>query len=357
MNDNMECKILLVDDMEMNLVILSEIIKTMGHVPLSATSAKDALELLKNDLPQLILLDISMPDMDGIEFCKILKDDVYTREIPVIFISALDSQDDLSRAFEIGAVDYILKPFDTDDVKVRVSTHLKLYRMQKELEDTNRELNRVIKQQMAGVVENQKRLYEMISGFVSARNRIMIHACGEESDIVRILTQAMMFSNEFENEISESFISEVQLAAYMHDIGMLTVPEEILYKTEELTAEEREKIQNHVYGSDNIYHMSEKNNLGKSNFEKTLYELVRYHHENYDGTGYPEGLKGEDIPLSARIMRVVDSFDALVNPRIYRDKVYTVPEAIGILEEGAGTLYDADIVKILKKIQRQFIYE
>lgn len=350
----LECKILLVDDMEMNLIILAEIIKSMGHVPLSATSAKDALEILKNDLPQLILLDVSMPDMTGLEFCELLKEDVYTREIPVIFISAMDSQDDLSRAFEIGAVDYIFKPFDPNDVKVRVNTHLKLYSMQKELEETNRELNRVIKQQMAGEMENQKRFLKMFAKLVSSRDGEATHDYGDEAFIARVLTQAMMFSSEFEDVITEHFIAEMELAASLHDIGMINIPENIILKAEELTEEERVILNKHVeYGSTAVSECLDEGNGGLSSYSDTLIEVIKYHHERYDGSGYPEGLKGEDIPLSARIMAVVDTFDALVNKRCYKD-AYSLEKAFSVLEEGSDVLYDGKIVAILKKIQRQF---
>lgn len=349
-----ECKILLVDDMEMNLIILAEIIKSMGHVPLSATSAKDALEILKNDLPQLILLDVSMPDMTGLEFCELLKEDVYTREIPVIFISAMDSQDDLSKAFEIGAVDYIFKPFDPNDVKVRVNTHLKLYTMQKELEETNRELNRVIKQQMAGEMENQKKFLKMFAEMISSRDSEATHDYGDEAYIARMLTQAMMFSDEFEDEISEHFIAEMELAASLHDIGMIKVPEEIVLKKDVLDENQRNIMKKHVdYGCEAVLQCVNGNSGGLFAYSETITDVIKYHHERYDGSGYPRGLKGEEIPLSARIMAVVDTFDALANGRCYKT-AYSLEETFRILEEGADVLYDGRIVSILKKIQRQF---
>lgn len=352
-NKELNCKILLVDDMEMNLVILSEIISKMGHSPMLATSAAEAMDLLRNDLPQLILLDVSMPDMNGLEFCKILKDDVYTREIPVIFISAMDSQEDLSKAFEIGAVDYIFKPFDPNDVKVRVNTHLKLYQMQKELEDTNRELNRVIKQQMAGNYANQKRLYSMVAELVSSRDSMVTHLCGSEAHIARVLTQAMQFSDDFEDIISENFINEIEVAATLHDIGMIKVPELILLKQGKLTDEEMDYIKRHT---NLVLESNENAKAVFGTFGKTLTSVVKYHHERYDGSGYPEGLKGDDIPLAARIMAVVDSFDAIVNKRCYKE-ASTIEEALEKIEEASGTLYDPKIVAVMKKIKRQFITE
>lgn len=352
-NNNTECKILLVDDMEMNVIILAEIIKSLGYTPLSALSAKEALDILRNDLPQLILLDVSMPDMTGLEFCELLKEDIYTRDIPVIFISAMDSQDDLSKAFELGAVDYIFKPFEPNDVKMRVNTHLKLYNMQRELEDANKELNRVIKQQLAGGQKRQRSYYKAIEILASARDEKASHTYGYESKMARILTQAMQFSPDFEDFVSENFILEMEMAAAIHDIGMLKIPERIILKEGKLTDEEYELVKNHtVYGSQ-VLSENVLNNSEPTKLDTVIYEVIRHHHERYDGNGYPDGLKGEEIPLCARIMAVIDAFDAIINERCYK-KAFSIDEAIEIMEEESGKIYDPKILAVLKKVKRQY---
>lgn len=353
MEDTKSCKILLVDDVEMNLVILGEIIRNMGHEPLMALSAKEALNILRNDLPQLILLDVSMPDMSGLEFCELLKKDVYTREIPVIFISALDSAEDLSKGFEMGAVDYISKPFDPNDIKLRVGTHLKLYNVQSELEEANRRLNGVIKHQMNKTFESQKRFFGVIANMVEELDSKRTHGAVNEASMVRKLAQALMFSDEYENDISETFIETIEMAASIHDLGMISVPDSIKLKEEPLSPDEREAIKKHVlYGSEKIDLVF----AGSDDVENGMIisNLVKYHHEHYDGSGYPEGLAKEDIPLEARIMAIVDVYDALVNNRCYKNAISS-EEAIKEIEAGAGTIFDPTIVNVFKKIQRQFI--
>lgn len=353
MSNTSECKILLVDDMEMNLVILSEIIKSIGYTPLMADSAKAALDILRNELPQLILLDVSMPDMTGLEFCQLLKEDVYTREIPVIFISAMDSQDDLAKAFEIGAVDYIFKPFEPNDVKMRVNTHLKIYQMQQELEAANRELNAVIKQQMKKTSDKQKSFYSYIGKMLADRDKKRTYNAGSESHMARILAQAMQFSDVFEKDISEGFIAGMELAATVHDIGLLKVPESILLKEGALTEAERAIVRNHVVPDDKDEFFG-KMDESFDGMEKMILDVICYHHERFDGQGYPNGLKGKDIPLAARIMAVIDAYDAMVNDRCYH-KAVTAEEAMAILENEAGAQFDPDIIAVFKKVQRQFI--
>lgn len=352
--DKKKCKVLLVDDVEMNLIILSEIISQMDYEPLTALSAKEAFDILKKNLPQLILLDVSMPDMSGLEFCKILKEDVYTREIPVIFISALDSQDDLSKAFEMGAVDYIFKPFDPNDVRMRVNTHIKLYRMQSELEEANRQLNNILKQRVNANGVEQRIFYQALSKVEFVRDKARTFNIGREDVLVRKLSRAMQFSEKFENVVTESFLENIEIISSMHDIGMMCVPDSIVLKEGPLTEEERDIMKKHVTVLPDILGRDEK--MSKYSFGRMFNDVLKYHHECYDGSGYPEGLKGEEIPLAARIMAVIDVYEALVNDRCYR-RAMEAKEALDIIIAGAGTQFDPDIVDVFKKIHRQFVSE
>ena len=347
------CKILLVDDVEMNLIILSEIIKSMGHIPLTAQNAADALKILENEYPELILLDISMPDISGLEFCKMLKQDVYTRDIPVIFISALDSSEDLKRGFETGAIDYIMKPFDPENVKVRVDIHLNLFRTRRELEEANKRLNTVIKNHMIYNRNCQKEIFSVMAELAAERDTKRTYSRISEPKMARMLAQALQFSPLYENEITDAFLECFEIAASMHDIGTVKIPDEVALKEDELNDEELEILKKHpIYGFEkvdklsNIYKDDELLNITKN--------VILYHHENYDGTGFPEGLKGDDIPLCARIMRVVDVYEAIVNDRIYH-KALSHEEAVEIIKEGAGTSFDPNIVDVFIKICKRFI--
>ena len=345
------CKVLLVDDVEMNLVILSEIIKSIGHIPLKATSVKDARDILAEDVPDIILLDISMPDMNGIDFCALLKQDVYTRDIPVIFISALDSAEDLSKAFDVGAVDYIFKPFDPTNITIRVNTHLKLAKMQSELEEANKRLNIVIKKQMNYNRNLSKEIYRLVSELASERDTYRTYNGMNESQLARTLALAMQFSEPFEDVITDSFLDNMEIAATIHDLGTIKLPDSVALKQGKLEPEEEKLMQKHtIYGYEKMEKISGQ--YADDDLLKVIKNVILHHHENYDGTGFPNGLKGEAIPICARIMRVVDTYEALVNDRCYH-KAVSYDEAIAILKEGAGKQFDPDIVGIFVKIQKK----
>ena len=346
-------KILIVDDVDINLVILSEIIESMGHIPLTALCAKDAVEVLKKEVPHLILLDNSMPDISGLEFCTMLKNDVYTRNIPIIFISALDSADDLSKAFEAGAVDYIYKPFEPVNVKMRINTHLKLFSIQSELEVANRRLNGIIKKQLDQSKNKQIEFYSTIAQLISERDSKRTFNCKyTEGQMVRILAQAMQLSPDYEERITDVFLEDIERAAILHDIGLIKVPDAVALKCGPLTAEEQHILEMHtVYGSEKLEMFESK---FEDNYGEMFRDIVLYHHENYDGSGFPKKLAGEEIPLAARIMRVVDMYEACVNDRCYH-KARTHEETVEMIKSESGRLFDPKIVNIFVKIQKRFI--
>ena len=334
-----DIRILIVDDVEVNLIILEEIIKDMGYYPLCAQSVKEALQMIQDSdqLPRVILSDISMPEIDGFSFCSMLKKDPYTRDIPVIFISAMDRASDLSQGFALGAVDYISKPFDKTEVEMRISTHLKLYSMQMDLEENNRNLSVVVARQMEKLRIEQKNIMTAFARLI------------ERS---RILALGMQFSPMFEDEISDDFIDTIESSAGLHDIGKVMIPDSILLKNGPLTEEERKVIMTHAeIGAQtliDIYDGTEYND-----FVRMAIDIAWYHHENWDGSGYPKGLKGKEIPLSARIVKLVDVFDAMINQRRYRNAI-PLDRTLAYIEENAGIMFDPDIVRVFMKIYRNF---
>ena len=320
-------KILIVDDVEVNLIILEEIIKNMGYCAVTALSVADAIELLKDteDLPRVILSDISMPDIDGFSFCTMLKKNPYTRDIPVIFISAMDQAADRSQGFELGAVDYINKPFDRTEVELRINTHLKIYMLQKELEENNRRLSRIVTRHMEKMHKEQKnimialaRLVELKEEMASDEKQNNTHYSNVPYNS-KILTQGMQFSPRFEELSPEE--------------------KEIVYTHTTLGA----KVLSDIY--ENVEH---------NDFIDMAIDIAHYHHENWDGTGYPCGLKGTEIPLSARIVKVVDVYDAMVNERPYKNGI-PIDETLKWIEDGAGKYFDPDIIQVFMKIHRNFI--
>ena len=349
-----EVKILVVDDVEVNVIILEEIIQNMGYEALSATSVKQALELMQNEmtLPQVILTDISMPDIDGYEFCTILKKDPYTRDIPVIFISAMDSSADLSKGFELGAVDYIAKPFERVEVEMRINTHLKLYTLQRDLEENNKRLSLVVTKQMEKLRIEQKNIMLALARLVENKECASGNHHSNIAYNSRLLAQAMQMSPVFEHMMTETFIDTIESSAGLHDIGKIMIPDSIILKKGSLTDEEYKIMMTHSeLGAQTLMDIYE--GMERNEFINMAIEIAYYHHENWDGTGYPKKLEGIDIPLAARIVRVVDVFDSMLGERAYRKSI-PLEEVLKFIENGAGTYFDPEIVKIFLKIYRNF---
>lgn len=349
-----EVKILVVDDVEVNVIILEEIIQNMGYEPLAATSVKEALELMQNEkiLPQIILTDISMPDIDGYEFCTILKRDPYTKDIPVIFISAMDSTADRTKGFELGAVDYIAKPFERAEVEMRIDTHLKLYTLQRELEENNKRLSLVVTKQMEKLRIEQKNIMLALARLIENKECVSGNHHSNIAHNSRILAQAMQMAPMHEHLMTENFIDTIESAAGLHDIGKIMIPDSIILKKGPLTEEESAIMKTHSeLGAQTL--MDIYQGMERNEFIDMAIEIAYHHHENWDGTGYPKQLTGLDIPLSARIVRVADVFDSMLSERAYR-KAYPLEEVLRFIENGAGVVFDPEIVNIFLKIYRNF---
>ena len=343
---------LIVDDVEANLMILENIILQMGHTPRCASSANEAAKLIAEQLPQLILLDVFMPEMDGYEFCERLKENPVTRDIPIIFISAADSSEDKVRGFNLGAVDYIGKPFEVTEVTMRVRNHLKLYEVQQELELSNRRLHSVISSQARRIEEEQKNILYALAALAQGKELNGRSHLDHVSYNCRILTQSLQFSPDFSEEISESFINTIEVASRLHDIGNIQAPCNLLLVDKTLKPEEMEIVKCHVEQGaeilERVYASTPENS-----FLPMAIDMARYHHARWDGSGYPQDAAGKDIPLSARITTVLDIYDTLRGVRSYKDD-YTQEESLKIMEEGRGILFDPEILDVFFKVQKQF---
>lgn len=349
-----EVKILVVDDVEINLIILEEIILNMGYEAITASSVKQALELMQEEkmLPQVILTDISMPDIDGFAFCSMLKQDPYTKDIPVIFISAMDSSGDLSKGFELGAVDYIAKPFERTEVEMRINTHLKLYTLQRDLEENNRRLSLVVTRQMEKLRLEQKNIMLALARLVENKECVSGNHHSNIAYNSRILAQAMQMSPMYENVITEGFIDTIESSAGLHDIGKILIPDSIILKKGPLTDEESRIMMTHAeIGAKTLMDIYE--GMERNDFINMAIDIAHYHHENWDGTGYPSKKRGVEIPLAARIVRLVDVFDSMLDDRAYRKSI-PFEEVLAYIENGADTLFDPEIVRVFMMIYRNF---
>ncbi len=344
--------VIIVDDLEVNQVILIQMIESMGYQAAGVGSGEEALALVKEHLPKLFLLDITMPGMSGFELCEILKNEVLTRDIPVIFISATSNLDDKVMGFTLGGADFISKPFALAEVTARVSTHLRSYEMKKENEFYNKKLRLVLNEQMKKLEDEKKnvlyaiaKITEKSANFAESRlSHIKVNA--------RLLAQSLQFSPKFEDQVSNDFIEAIELAAPLHDVGKVMVPHKILTKEGKLEKTEEELLKMHTkVGAEILEEIYEQSG---NEFITMAIKIARYHHERWDGNGYPEGLKAEEIPLEARIVNILSSYDTLTGERSYK-KAYSPEESIEIMEKDAGTKYDPDIFGIFKRIRKQLV--
>lgn len=344
-------RVLIVDDVEANRFILKNIISDMGLQPILAENGVQALAVCQHFLPGIVLLDIAMPEMDGYEFCEMLKKEPDTRDIPIIFITAYDDPKDIIKGFSLGCEDYITKPFIPEVVKARVGVQLKLRDTRKNLQETNRKLKVSVEEQLKQLEQEKKNVLYAVAT-VARENSNYEEAHMERVRInCRILAQAMQLSEEYEQLVSDTFVDTIELAAPLCDVGNIAIPREVLQKTTKLTTEEVALIKTHPQcGADMLRKISVS---GDSNeFMKMSIDIAQYHHENWDGSGYPNGVRGDEIPVAAQIVSVVSAYCALTERRSYREP-YTKEEALEILLEGAGKQYNAQICQICKLIGRQ----
>lgn len=345
--------ILIVDDLRMNVEILLEMVTLMGYTGRTATSAGDAFEHIRQKLPQLILLDASMPGINGYQMCEMLKSSPVTRNVPVVFVSAENNIADRVKAFKAGAVDFMCKPIDYAEVSVRINTHLHNYKMQLQLEDNNRRLNKIISEQAAKFEEEQKRLLRAVAKLAEGSEYVgMSRHIENVSANSRLMAQALNFTEKYEDKISGTFVESIEIAASVHDIGKITVPQEILKKPGELTLKEREIINTHAKRGEELL-MAAYPDISSNQFMKMAAEVIRHHHENWDGSGYPDGLSGEDIPLAARIVRITDSYDCILGERCYKAAQYR-SVAIEEMKAGKGILFDPYLLEVFLRIEKQF---
>ena len=344
-------RILIIDDVETNRFVLRNIINDMGHQPVLAENGKQGLKIMEHMIPDLILLDVAMPEMDGFEFAEIIKKDVSTRNIPIIFISAFDAPQDIVKGFEAGGADYVTKPFIQEVVKSRVDVQLKLAEMNKTLADTNRRLQISVAEQIRQLeTEKKKVLYALL--VIVRKNALFDEEHIERLQYnCRVLAQAMQLSPKYESIISDTFVEIIELAAPLCDLGMLGIPLDILQKRGSLDESEMEIVRTHTeIGAQVLTDI--KSDDDYNDFLDMSRDITLYHHEKWDGSGYPEGLSGNAIPLPAQIVSLISQYCAMTENRAYRGP-YEKEAALNMIAEAAGEKFNPEIVNICKKIARQ----
>jgi putative two-component system response regulator len=340
-----EVKILLVDDNTTNLQLLHETLDGLGYNLLIAKNGKSALNIAQKAIPSLILLDIMMPEMDGYEVFERLRADERTRQIPVIFITALSDEQDEAKGLGMGAVDYISKPINPELVRVRVRNHLELKRHQDHLEN-------LVKQRTKRLALTQAVTIESLATLAEYRDPETGGHIKRTQNYVKALAAHLKGHPRFRDELSEETVELLYLSAPLHDMGKVGVPDNILLKAGKLTDEEFEEMKKHTnYGNDALRITEQK--LGGDTFLRYAREIAYTHQEKWDGSGYPQGLKGDEIPISGRLMALADVYDALISKRVYKPP-FSHEDAVKIIQEGKGGHFDPDVVDAFVELENTF---
>ncbi|WP_243755238.1 HD domain-containing phosphohydrolase [Thiomicrorhabdus sp. 6S3-12] len=343
--------LLCVDDTPANLTLLNECLK--GHYTVKlANSGQKVLSLLEKSpekaLADLILLDVMMPDIDGYEVCRRIKEHEAWRDIPVIFITSKTSAEDEKRALQEGGSDFIPKPINPDILLARIKTHLELGDYHRKLRDENQMLEQKLNQRLTDLFKLQQATLTVMISLAEFRDE------NTGNHIKRTQSYVQMLAEEVERTYPHMGLDQntrdlIVQAAPLHDIGKITTPDHILLKPGKLTPEEFDIMKQHAQSGADILKAATSEMGSYGGFLEVAQEIALTHHEKWDGSGYPQGLQGESIPISGRLMALADVYDALRSERPYK-KAFSHQEALAIIEEGAGAHFDPRLTECFKNI-------
>ncbi|MBR9874528.1 MAG: response regulator [Vibrionaceae bacterium] len=342
-------KILIVDDAPENIQVLMQLLKKDYKI-IAATNGPKAIELAQKDpQPDLILLDIKMPDMDGYEVCEQLKGMPQTESIPIIFVSALSDEKDEYKGLSLGAEDYITKPFSPALVKTRVRNQL-IVKQNKE------DLERMVVERTQELQLTQAVMIESLGTLAEYRDPETGGHIKRTQNYVKALAKHLQKQGKFSDILTDDYIQLLYISSPLHDVGKVGVPDHILQKPGKLTEEEYEEMKRHtIYGYNTLKRAELR--LGENAFIHIAKEIAYTHQEKWNGKGYPQGLKGEEIPLSGRLMAMADVYDALISKRVYKPP-FTHEKAVEIITKGDNRTspddFDPTILQAFIELQDEF---
>ncbi|CAI8718889.1 MULTISPECIES: two-component system response regulator [unclassified Pseudomonas] len=345
--------LLVVDDTPDNLLLMTDLLKDRYRVKV-ANSGEKALRLLQGDsLPDLILLDVMMPGLSGHEVARRLKDDPHTREIPIIFLTAMAGTEDEIHGLELGAVDYITKPIRPALVLARVDTQLKLKAAADFLRDHNDYLEQEVQRRTREVVAIQDVAIQAMASLAETRDNETGNHIRRTQHYVKVLAEHLQDHPRFRHFLSVATIELLFKSAPLHDIGKVGIPDHILLKPGRFSAEEFEIMKSHTtLGRDAIQRAEDQLGI-RAEFLSLAKEIAYSHQEKWDGSGYPQGLVADAIPISARLMAVADVYDALISRRVYKAGM-PHEQAVEIITQGRGSHFDPDICDAFLACCEQF---
>ncbi|MCK6546298.1 two-component system response regulator [Myxococcota bacterium] len=345
--------ILAVDDVPANLALINNLLSPHYRVRCANGGARALTLAQGEDTPDLILLDILMPDLDGYEVCARLKAHERTKDVPVIFFTSKSDVEDEERGLAVGAVDYITKPLSPPIVLARVKTHLALKASSDFLRDKSEYLEAEVARRARELTAVQDVTIHALASLAETRDASTGHHIRRTQHFVRLLAQQLRDHPRFKSYLTERNIDLLFRSAPLHDLGKVGIPDHILKKPGKLTPEEYEIMKTHTTLGYEAIDRAEKLLGTEVEFLATAKEIALAHQEKWDGTGYPRALAGDRIPISARLMALADVYDALASRRIYRDRL---PHDVVTKEivAGSGKSFDPDVVEAYLQLQDRF---
>ena len=335
--------LLIIDDSPINLTVLGELLQGAGYRVKVANSGTTGLLLAAQEpMPSLILLDVMMPVMDGHEVLIHLRANPVTRDIPVIFLTVNNTDEDEERAFDAGIADYIVKPIKPAVVLARVRSQLLVRRARHWLRDQNLALEAEVDRRMRENEMIQAVSIRALAHLAETRDNETGHHIQRTQNYIGLLAGRLRHHPRFARTLSAEYIDLLTLSAPLHDIGKVGIPDSILLKPGKLTPEEWEVMKTHTILGSEAISLAERDISASVRFLSRAKEIARWHHERWDGAGYPDRLAGDEIPLSARLMAVADVFDALISRRVYKE-AFPFDTVRRIIADERGGLFDPDI--------------
>ena len=351
-------KIIIVDDIMANLDQGKNLLKAFYEV-YPALSAERLFIILEKIIPDLILLDIEMPEMDGYEAIKKLKADERFAQVPVIFLTSLSDMESERLGFDLGGVDYVQKPFSAPLLIKRIENQLTIVHKTRELQQSQMELRnytddleRMVCEKTEEILELQKTILATMADLVEFRDRSTGGHIMRTQLYLKALVDGLLEAGIYTEILAEWDIDSLMYSAQLHDVGKIAISDMVLNKPDKLTAEEFETMKTHVSeGTDVIDRI--KHETSKDTFLNQALIIAATHHEKWDGSGYPIGISREDIPLEGRLMAIADVYDALISIRPYKD-AFSHEDACRIIIEGSGKHFDPALVEVFTRVQDEF---
>ena len=349
----LQATIMVVDDTPDILIQISELLKDKYKLKL-ANSARTALRHINDNIkPDLILLDIMMPEMSGYDVIRELKNNIETKDIPVIFLTAMTSVEDEKRGLESGAVDYITKPISPAVMEARIKTHLENKAAADFIRNKNTYLEAEIKERTKAMEAIQDVTIFTMTSLAETRDLETGNHIQRTQQYIKALALELQPHPRFNDFLSQQNIELIFKSAPLHDIGKVGIPDHILLKPGRLTVDEFEIMKTHTTIGYNAIVKAEEHLGTQVDFLQFAKEIAYFHQEKWDGSGYPNGTCGEAIPISARLMALADVYDALISRRVYKEPM-SHEKAKQIILEGKGTHFDPDIVEAFNAIDQTF---